>query len=72
MNSSDGMPAANRFGIALLSFFTVGILVDHTRIIWLGPPLSLEKLEAQADLILKGEAIASEAVDDEWFKPVDG
>jgi hypothetical protein len=37
-----------------------------------GPPLSLEKLAAEADLVFKGEAIASEPANDEWFKSVEG
>jgi hypothetical protein len=35
-----------------------------------GPALTLEQLTAEADLIFKGEALASEAVEDAWFKPV--
>lgn len=34
-----------------------------------GPPLSLEKLTEEADLIFKGTAVASGPVQDEWFKP---
>ena len=37
-----------------------------------GPALPLDKLTAEADLIFKGEAIASESLQDEWFKPVQG
>ncbi len=37
-----------------------------------GPALSLDKLTAEADLIFKGEAIASESVQDEWFERVEG
>ncbi len=33
-----------------------------------GPPLSLEKLTDETDLIFKGAAASSEAVQDEWFK----
>ena len=37
-----------------------------------GPPLSLDKLAAEADLVFKGTAISSEPVQDEWFKPCAG
>jgi HEAT repeat protein len=37
-----------------------------------GPPLSLEKLTAEADLVFKGTAVSSEQVQDEWFKPYSG
>ncbi len=33
-----------------------------------GPPLSLEKLTAEADIIFKGTAVSSGPVQDEWFK----
>ena len=34
-----------------------------------GPPVSLEKLAAEADIIFKGTAVSSGPVQDEWFKP---
>ncbi len=34
-----------------------------------GPPLSLEKLAAAADVIFKGTVVSSGPVQDEWFKP---
>jgi hypothetical protein len=71
MSSFDGTSAANRFGIALLLFFLLAFS-PTTRGYLVGPAVTLEKLEAEADLIFKGEPIASEAVEDEWFKPVDG
>ena len=37
-----------------------------------GPPLSLDKLAAEADLIFKGTAVSSQPVQDEWFKPCPG
>lgn len=37
-----------------------------------GPPLSLERLSAEADLIFKGTAVSSQPVQDEWFKPCAG
>jgi hypothetical protein len=37
-----------------------------------GPPLSLEKLTAEADLVFKGTAVSSALVQDEWFKPCPG
>jgi len=39
---------------------------------WVGPPLSLEKLAADADVIFKGTVISSETVQDDWFKPCTG
>ena len=37
-----------------------------------GPPLSLDTLTADADLVVKGKALSSESVQDEWFKPCPG
>ena len=37
-----------------------------------GPPLSLEKLTAEADLVFKGTALSGDPVQDEWFKPCPG
>jgi hypothetical protein len=37
-----------------------------------GPPMSLEKLTAEADLVFKGTALSGEPVQDEWFKPYSG
>ena len=37
-----------------------------------GPPLSLEKLTAEADLVFKGTALTGDPVQDEWFKPCPG
>ena len=37
-----------------------------------GPPLSLEKLTEEADIIFKGTAISGAPVADDWFKPYDG
>ena len=37
-----------------------------------GPPLSLEKLTAEADLIFKGTTGSSQQVEDDWFKPYAG
>jgi hypothetical protein len=37
-----------------------------------GPPLSLEKLTAEADFVFKGTALSGEPVQDEWFKPYPG
>jgi len=37
-----------------------------------GPPLRLGELAAEADIILKGTAISSGPVQDEWFKPCSG
>ena len=37
-----------------------------------GPPLSLEKLTAEADLVFKGTALSGDPVQDEWFKPCQG
>jgi hypothetical protein len=71
MSSSNGMPAVNRFGTALLWLFLLAFS-PATRGYLVGAALSLEKLEVEADLIFKGEAIGSEAVEDEWFKPVNG
>lgn len=36
------------------------------------PPLNLEKLAADADIIFKGTVVASRPVQDEWFKPCRG
>lgn len=37
-----------------------------------GPPLSIEKLAAEADIIFKGMAVSTGQVQDEWFKPCSG
>lgn len=37
-----------------------------------GPPLGLETLAAEADIIFKGTAISSGPVQDDWFKPCSG
>lgn len=37
-----------------------------------GPPVPLDKLSEQADLICKVEAVASQRVEDDWFRPVSG
>lgn len=37
-----------------------------------GPPLNLDKLTAEADIILKGTVVFSGPVQDEWFKPCSG
>src|SRR5437867_2327553 len=37
-----------------------------------GPPLSLEKLTAEADIIIKGTAVSSGPVQDDWFKQFQG
>jgi len=37
-----------------------------------GPALTLDKLAAEADIIFKGEAIATDPVEDEWFHKVEG
>ncbi len=37
-----------------------------------GPALPLDQLADEADFIFKGEAIACESAQDEWFKPIDG
>jgi len=37
-----------------------------------GPPLSLEKLTAEADFVFKGTALSGAPVQDEWFKPYPG
>ena len=34
-----------------------------------GPAVSLEKMTEEADIIFKGTALASQPVEDEWFKP---
>ena len=50
-------------------------MLAWTGVAWgyaVGPPLSLEKLTAEADLVFKGTAVASEPVQDEWFKPYIG
>ncbi len=39
---------------------------------YVGPALTLNKLAEESDLIFKGEAMASEPVEDEWFKPASG
>ena len=49
------------------------LAVARTALAYLvGPALPLDKLTAEADLIFKGEAVATEPVQDEWFKPVAG
>ncbi len=54
------------FGAAVLAWTgaALGYLV--------GPPMSLEKLESEVDLVFKGTAVSSEPVRDEWFKPYAG
>ncbi len=47
--------------LLLVSQATYGYLV--------GPAHSLNEIEAEATVIFKGEALASEPVNDEWFKP---
>src|SRR5205809_5112940 len=37
-----------------------------------GPPLSLKKLTAEADIIFKGTAISSGPVQNKWFKQFQG
>jgi hypothetical protein len=37
-----------------------------------GPPLRLEELAAEANIIFKGMAVSSGPVQDEWFKPCSG
>ncbi len=43
-----------------------------TRAYFVGPPLSLEKLAAEADFIFKGTALGTEQVRDDSFKSVSG
>lgn len=35
-----------------------------------GPPLSMEKLTAEADIVFKGTVVSSGLVQDDWFKPL--
>lgn len=52
----------------------VGVLVWASAALayLVGPPLSLDKLAGEADLVFKGTAVASEPAQDEWFKPIAG
>lgn len=53
----------------------VAALLAWAGVAWgylVGPPLSLEKLAAEADIIFKGTAVSSGPVQDEWFKPCSG
>jgi hypothetical protein len=54
------------FGAAVLAW--TGVALGYL----VGLPLSLEKLESEADLVFKGTAISSELAQDEWFKPYAG
>jgi hypothetical protein len=42
------------------------------RAYFVGPPLSLEKLAAESDIIFKGTVVSSGPVQDEWFNPYPG
>ena len=35
-----------------------------------GPPLSMEKLTAEADIVFKGTVVSGELAQDDWFKPL--
>jgi len=53
----------------------LAVLLTWAGVAWgymVGPPLSLEKLAAEADIIFKGAAVSSKPVKDEWFEPCSG
>jgi hypothetical protein len=66
---------AGDFAMTLRRLMLAAAALAWTGVAWgyaVGPPLSLEKLTAEADLILKGTVVSSEPVQDEWFKPCVG
>ncbi|MCW3054060.1 MAG: repeat-containing protein [Chthonomonadales bacterium] len=68
------MRKRNREAIkTLLSTVLIGILLLRTCAVWgeiVGPPLSLEKLTAEADIVLKGTAVSSTPIQDERLAPM--
>ena len=68
MRASDLVMTLRR----VLSVAAVLVVTDVALGYFVGPPLSLEKLTAEADLVFKGTALAGEPVQDEWFKPCPG
>ncbi len=68
------MPAGD-LAMALRRILSVAVLLVVTGVAMgylVGPPLSLEKLTAEADLVFKGTVLSGEPVQDEWFKPCPG
>jgi hypothetical protein len=68
------MPAGD-FAMTLRRLMLAAAALAWTGVAWgyaVGPPLSLEKLVAEADLVFKGTAVSSAPVPDEWFKPCVG
>ena len=59
----------HRIGLVLLSLFTLSQVTSGYLV---GSALSLNEVEAEATLIFKGESVASETVNDDWFKPHPG
>lgn len=58
--------------LAVAALLAMGILLACAGVAQgylVGPPLSLEKLTAEADIIFKGTTVSSEPAQDEWFKP---
>lgn len=49
---------------------SVAVSAAHTYPV--GPPLSLDKLTADAGIIFKGTVVSSEPAEDAWFKPYPG
>ena len=60
--------AARRIMLVVAVLVWTGVALAYL----VGPPLSLEKLTAEADLVFKGTAVSSEPVQDEWFKSIAG
>ncbi len=57
-----------------LTFIAFGMLILNSPAMayMVGPPLSLEKLVDEADIIFKATAVSRKPVQDDWFKPVNG
>ncbi len=63
-------PAVTRSPI--IAFVTILALAQVARSYPVGPAVSLDKMTAMADLIVKAKVVSNDKVADDWFKPFPG
>jgi HEAT repeat protein len=68
MCASDLVTALRRLSPAAAALVMTGVAWAYA----VGPPLTMDKLTAEADLVFKGTVLSAEPVQDEWFKPCPG
>ena len=64
---ADDLPVTRRSTLLAVALTAWACLVPGHPV---GPPLSVEILTAEADIVFKGTVVSSELVQDAWFKPL--